>query len=73
MLDPTWDVVSARTSAGLLGSNNKELFGGEALWKVEGGDRVEDGEDHLCEGNNGGVGRRVASILHIESCEGVGV
>ncbi len=53
MLDPPWDVVSTRTSAGLLGSN-KELFGGEALRMAEGGVRVEDGEDHLCEEDNGG-------------------
>ena len=53
MLDPTWDVVSTRTSGGLLGSN-KELFGGEALRRTEGGVRVEDGEDHLCEKDNGG-------------------
>jgi hypothetical protein len=65
MLDPTWDVVSTRTSAGLLGSDNKELFSGEALREAEGGVRVEDGEDHLCEEDNGGVGRRVASILII--------
>jgi hypothetical protein len=70
MLDPTWDVVSTRTSAALLGSNNKELFGGEALWKAEGGIRVEDGEDHLCEEYNGGFGRQVASILIIAGVEG---
>lgn len=51
MLDPTRDVVSTGTSAGLLGSN-KELFRGEALRTAEGGTRVEYGEDHLCEGDN---------------------
>jgi hypothetical protein len=62
MLDPPWDVVSTRTSGRPLGSN-KEPFRGEALRKAEGGVRVEDGEDHLCGEDNGGVGRRVASIL----------
>jgi hypothetical protein len=55
MLDPPWDVVSTRTSGGLLG-NNKELFRGEALRMAEGGVRVEDGENHLCKEDNGGVG-----------------
>jgi len=55
MLDSPWDVVSTRTSGGLLGSN-KELFRGEALRMAEGRVRVEDGEDHLCEEDNGGVG-----------------
>jgi hypothetical protein len=41
MLDPPWNVVSTRTSGGLLGSN-KELFRGEALM-AERGVRVEDG------------------------------
>jgi hypothetical protein len=62
MLDPPWDIVSPRTSGRPLGSN-KEPFRGEALRKAEGGVRVEDGEDHLCEEDNGGVGRRVASIF----------
>jgi hypothetical protein len=64
MLDTPWDVVSTRASAGLSG-RNKELFSGEALRTAEGGSRVEDGEDHLCEEDNGGVGRRVGSILII--------
>lgn len=43
--------------------SHKEIFGGEALRTAEGGVRVEDGENHLCEEDNGGVGRRVAGIL----------
>jgi hypothetical protein len=70
MLDSPWDVVSTRTSGGLLGSD-KELFRGEALRMAEGGVRVEDGEDHLCEEDNGGVGRRVASILIFAGVEGL--
>ena len=39
--------------------NNKELFRGDALRMAGGWVRVEDVENHLCEGENGGVDRLI--------------
>ena len=56
VFDAPWDVMSARTSVGFL-DRNEELFLGKLLGGgAEGGIRVEDGEDHLCEEDNGGAG-----------------
>jgi hypothetical protein len=52
VFDAPWDVMGARTSVGFLDRNEELVLGRGA----EGGVRVEDGEDHLCEEDNGGAG-----------------
>ncbi len=70
MLDPPWYIVSTRASVEFLG-RNKELFGGKGRGMAEGGVRVEDGEDHLCEVDNGGLVGRGEAFLYRRGCGSV--
>ena len=55
VFDPPWNVVSTRSSVSFLQSNEELFLGAVHRWGAEGRVGVEDGEDHFCEGDNGGT------------------
>lgn len=71
VFDPPWDVMSTRSTVSFLQSNEELLLGEVDRRGAEGWVRVEDGENHLCEEDNGGVVGKWEAFLYRRGCGAV--